>query len=181
MLVAAMNPCLCGYRNHPTKKCTCSKRALWWHRRKMSGPILDRFDLTTRTEAADAEEIFNSSGDNEPSAVIRQRVIKARSMQNKRLAAYPAMRCNADLSHEMIQQYCRLDEHARKFLQRGWDNSQLSMRGLDKVLKVARTIADLAAIDNIELPHLAEALYFRTNEISDSLVHKNSFKKISYE
>lgn len=166
MLVAALNPCLCGYKNHPTKRCSCSKRAQWWHRRKISGPILDRFDIMTSTEAMDAQEIFSQSPDNEPSSTIRSRVIKARSMQNERLQAYPLMKCNADLSHELIQQHCRLEDHAKKFLQRSWDRLQLSMRGLDKVLRVARTIADLADAGSIELSHLAEALYYRmTNDI----------------
>lgn len=181
MLVAAVNPCLCGYKNHPTKKCTCSKRALWWHKRKISGPIIDRFDLNTSTEVTDANDIFNPCGDNEPSAVIRQRITRARSIQNKRLTHHPTTRWNADLSHELIQQYCALDEHASKFLQRGWDKWQLSMRGLDKVLKVARTIADLADSDSIELSHLAEALYFRMQENSDPTHEKLSLKKVPYE
>jgi len=91
------------------------------------------------------------------------------------------MRCNADLSHELIQQYCVLDGHATKFLQRSWDKWQLSMRGLDKVLKVARTIADLTGSDSIELPHLAEALYFKVNETGDGPLQKTSIKTVPYE
>lgn len=164
MLVAAMNPCLCGYHHHPVKKCTCSSRALFSHRRKISGPILDRFDICVETEATGAEELFQSPIDNESSATIRQRVVSARQMQSTRLEQHKTIHCNAQLTHELIGQFCRLNEHEKKFLQRSWDSLQLSMRAFDKVQKVARTIADLAGRHDIELADLAEALSYRGKE-----------------
>jgi magnesium chelatase family protein len=161
MLVAAMNPCLCGYRDHPVKKCTCSKRALWWHHRKLSGPILDRFDLAAKTETTEVTEIFNPAASGESSAEIRKRVTAARQKQLERLSNHKGVHCNAQLSHDLIQDYCTLDEHARKFLQRTWDKLDISMRGFDKLLKVSRTIADLDNSARIELQHVAEAIHFK--------------------
>lgn len=161
MLVAAMNPCLCGYYHHPVKKCICSKRALWWHKRKLSGPILDRFDLCATTELLQAASILTHDATNESSAMIRQRVIKARQLQSKRLSVHPHIRCNAELTHPLIQAHCVLEDHAEKYLRKKWDRLSLSMRGLDKILKVARTIADLADCLTIELPHIAEAIHFK--------------------
>jgi magnesium chelatase family protein len=161
MLVAAMNPCACGYHGHPTIKCRCSKRALWWHHRKISGPILDRFDLCVEAEVMEANEIFAPTGKGESSAIIQQRVIKARQRQQQRLQHHSSILCNAQLSHDLLKQYCVLDEYAKRFLQRQWNTQTLSMRALDKSLKVARTIADLAGTKTIELPHIAEALSFR--------------------
>jgi magnesium chelatase family protein len=164
MLVAAMNPCSCGYKNHPVKKCTCSPRALWWHRRKLSGPILDRFDLSVTTDITDAQDIFNPPDIIESSAIIRDRVINARNIQLKRLQQYAGISNNGQLTHELIQRYCTLDEHAKRFLQRSWERLQLSHRGLDKVLKVARTIADLHDHDQIELKDIAEAVYYKLTD-----------------
>jgi magnesium chelatase family protein len=161
MLVAAMNPCGCGYRGHPVKKCSCSKRALWWHHRKLSGPILDRFDLSATSEITAAADVFNPAANAESSAQIRKRVVAARKKQEHRLAGINDMHCNAQLSHELVQAYCPLDEHARRLLQRNWEKLEVSMRGLDKILKVARTIADLDDSASIELPHVAEAIHFR--------------------
>lgn len=170
MLVAAMNPCSCGYRHHPVKKCTCSKRALWWHHRKLSGPILDRFDLCVKTEMTEAEELFNPRPGDEASSVIRARVIKAREIQSHRLVGHTKMNCNAQLSHELVQQYCVPDNHAKKFLQRGWERLQFSHRGMDKILKVARTIADLHGNEQIELPDIAEAIHFKSIDPSNELI-----------
>ena len=166
MLVAAINPCLCGNLDHPIKKCTCSKRALFWHKRKLSGPIMDRFDLFAQTEVTGITDILQPSTTNESSAVIAERVNRARIIQRERLGQHSSIRCNAELTHELIQRFCVMDEHAAKFLSRSWNNIQLSMRGMDKVLKVARTIADLAGTANIELQHIAEALHYRENNYS---------------
>lgn len=175
VLVAAMNPCSCGYRHHPVKRCNCSQRALWWHRRKLSGPILDRFDLFTTTDLTDAHDIFNPPNKIESSAVIRTRVINARNIQLKRLAQHSGISNNGQLTHELIQRYCALDEHAKRFLQRSWDRLQLSHRGLDKVLKVARTIADLHGNNQIELKDIAEAVYYKSMDTSDQTSKQNKY------
>jgi magnesium chelatase family protein len=174
MLVAAMNPCLCGYHDHPLKKCTCSKRALWWHRRRLSGPILDRFDLMAKTETTEASEIFNSTASAESSADIRKRVVAARLKQQQRLVEHKGFHCNAQLSHDLIQAHCILDDHARKFLQRSWNRLDLSMRGLDKLLKVARTIADLDNSAFIELPHIAEAVHFKLFDLPTAVTNRTT-------
>lgn len=161
MLVAAMNPCACGYHRHPTIKCRCSKRALWWHYRKISGPILDRFDLCVEADHIEADDIFQDPAVNESSIVIRQRVIMARKRQLIRHARQSDVHCNAQYSHELVQQFCKPDEHAQRFLRGQWEKTGLSMRGLDKTLKVARTIANLAGSEQIELSHIAEALSYR--------------------
>ena len=127
---------------------------------------MDRFDLFAQTEVTGITDILQPSTTNESSAVIAERVNRARIIQRERLGQHSSIRCNAELTHELIQRFCVMDEHAAKFLSRSWNNIQLSMRGMDKVLKVARTIADLAGTANIELQHIAEALHYRENNYS---------------
>ena len=163
MLVAAMNPCLCGYHNHPIKKCSCSKRALYWYRRKISGPLLDRMDVQVEADPVSGELLLQRGHTaSEPSSVIRSRVRSARQIQLKRFQEDAKMHCNAMMSAEAILRYCTLDDHTRRFMLRSLDNGNHSARGIHKILKVARTIADLSGSASIELGHMAEAIHFRS-------------------
>jgi magnesium chelatase family protein len=162
MLVAAMNPCLCGYYGHPSRKCTCTKRALIWYHRKISGPLLDRMDIQVDADPVDNELFLQQApATSEPSGNIRKRVWHARQIQSRRFANEPLTHCNAMMSSAAIQQWCSLDHHTRRFLHRSLDNHAHSARGVHKILKVARTIADLAGSPSIELAHVAEAIHFR--------------------
>jgi len=162
MLIAAMNSCLCGYYNHPTRKCTCSKRALYWFRRKISGPILERFDLQVEVEPVLVDELAHSSEVAESSATVRERVIRARAIQRHRFETNHGIYCNAMMEDRDLGQFCPLEEKASCFLLKKLKEQDYSARAYACVLKVARTIADLAGHETIELQHIAEALYYRS-------------------
>jgi magnesium chelatase family protein len=161
MLLAAMNPCLCGYYGHPVRKCICSKRAMWWYRRRISGPLLERIDLHIDVESVPLSEMMAMENAGECSAFIRKRVVAARNIQTARFKNLEGVFCNAQMPHVLIDEYCCVEESIRKFLIKTIDHQQLSPRSYHRVLKVARTIADLKASKMIELPHIAEALHFR--------------------
>lgn len=161
MLLAAMNPCVCGYYGHPARKCTCSKKAVYWYRRKISGPLLDRIDLHIEAEPINMDDLVNEGEAEESSEKIKKRVIAARAIQLLRFSG-KGMNCNAQLPDKHLQEYCNIEEHAKKFLVRTMDMFQLSARSYARILKVARTIADLAGSERIELPHVAEAVHFRS-------------------
>jgi magnesium chelatase family protein len=161
MLVAAMNPCLCGYFGHPYRKCTCSKRALYWYRRRISGPLLDRIDMQVESEAISAAQILSGGRGAETSAQVRSRVCRARALQRERFANINGTYANAQMSHQLIMRYCGIDEYGKRLLYGNMTSRFMSVRSLDKVLRIARTIADLANARNIELPHLQEALQYR--------------------
>ncbi|MBS1918272.1 MAG: YifB family Mg chelatase-like AAA ATPase [Bacteroidetes bacterium] len=162
MLVAAMNPCLCGYYGHPLRKCTCSKRALYWYRRKVSGPLMERIDLQVEVEPVPLEELFSQKTQSEASSVIRDRVIKARNIQLLRFKGKQGIYANAQMADEDITLYCWTDPSARKFLWQKMEEYQLSARSYARILKIARTISDLAGAGQIALPHIAEAIHFRS-------------------
>jgi magnesium chelatase family protein len=159
MLVCAMNPCKCGYLGHPTKPCTCSPGDILRYRNRVSGPLLDRIDLHVEVPAISYDEL-STKADGEPSAAIRERVIKARQRQQLRYAGEGISK-NADLTSPMSKKYCTLSAEAESLLKQSFDKLDLSARGYYRILKVARTIADLADSDRIELPHITEALRFR--------------------
>lgn len=161
MLVTAMNPCLCGYLGHPTRQCTCSKRALYWYRRKISGPLLDRIDLQIEVEPQPIIEMFGPPGKTENSAAIRQRVIAARTIQSERFKTLPGIYCNAQIEDNMLDMFCVMEDAAKKFILSKADTAALSMRAYARILKVARTIADLKASSIIQLQHMAEACQYR--------------------
>jgi magnesium chelatase family protein len=161
MLAAAMNPCLCGYFGHPRRACTCSRRALYWYRRRVSGPLLERIDLQVDVDPVPFQELMESNAPCESSSTIRQRVLKARRLQTRRFGQLTDTYCNAQMRDSDIAGYCPLEEHARKFLFRKMDQWQLSARSYTRILKLGRTIADLAGTDQIELSHIAEALSYR--------------------
>ena len=161
MLVAAMNPCPCGYYNHPTKECTCKPGQVETYLSRISGPLLDRIDLHIETFPISYEELAQKKT-GEKSAVVRERVIKARMIQVQRFADVPGIHCNAQMTAKMIQKYCALDEQCGLLLKNAMERLGLSARARDRILKVSRTIADLAASENIQPEHLAEAIQYRS-------------------
>jgi len=174
MLAAAMNPCFCGYFGHAGRPCTCSRDSLYRYRRRISGPLLDRIDLQVQVETVPFYELMESAEPGEPSARIRKRVIQARMVQGTRFEQLPGTYCNAQMPDNALDRFCPLEEHARKFLFKTMDQRQLSARSYTRILKVGRTIADLAGSAEIQLEHLAEALSYRT---LDRLPVKPSTKK----
>ena len=161
MLVAAMNPCFCGYYGSKTRDCTCSRRALEFYRRKAGGPLLERIDLHIQAEPVPLFEWAVDSMTPESSATIRERVVKARQLQADRYAAFPGIHCNARMPEQQLENFCALDLNSRSFLLARIDLLQLSARSYSRILKVSRTIADLAGSQAIELNHIAEAVSLR--------------------
>ena len=160
MLVAAMNPCPCGYFGHPTKACTCSPSAKRRYQDKISGPLLDRIDIHVEVSPVDYEDLSNKA-DGEKSEDIKKRVDKARKIQQKRFKG-TSVKCNAKMTPKMTKEYCILDDDADELLHLSFDSFAMSARAYDKILRLARTIADLDCSDNIKSEHIAEALQFRT-------------------
>ncbi len=160
MLICAMNPCPCGYYGHPTRKCTCPPGAPARYLSKVSGPLLDRLDIHVEVPPVDYALLADKE-EGEPSAVIRERVNRARQIQLKRFAG-TNITCNAHMTPSLTRQYCELTPDAAKVLEASFDKLGLSARAYDKILKVARTIADLDGADMIEKRHLLEALQYRS-------------------
>jgi len=159
-LVAAMNPCPCGYFGHPTRQCTCSPKMVNKYLNRVSGPMLDRIDLHIEVPPVDYEAL-SSKANEESSAEIRMRVNAARKIQNERYKG-TGITCNARLTPSLLRKYCVLSDDAAALLQASFDNLGMSARAYDRILKVARTIADLAASENIEMIHIAQAIQFRS-------------------
>lgn len=160
MLVAAMNPCPCGYLSDPKHECRCSPTQIQRYRGRISGPLLDRIDLHVEAPAVSFDEL-RSEVPAESSRRIKERVENARERQKSRLGGKGA-HCNARMSHQQIRQHCRLDKTMADILQRSMEELSLSARAYDRVLKVARTIADLDNADQIEEDHLFEAIQYRS-------------------
>lgn len=161
MLVAAMNPCPCGYYNHPDRECVCKPGEVQKYLNKISGPLMDRIDLHVEVLPVPYNELSDVRK-GEPSAAIRKRVVAARKIQEARYAAYPGIHCNAQMTTKLLQQYCRLDQRCQESLHSAMRRLGLSARAYDRILKVARTIADLDASANIQYEHLAEAINYRS-------------------
>ena len=162
MLLAAMNPCLCGWLGHPTRRCSCSKRAIYWYRRRISSPLLERIDLHIEAESVPLSELLQQREPAESSAVIRARVIRAREIQSNRFKDSDQVYCNAQMPDRDLERFCALDPSTKRFLIRQMDRLQLSVRSYARVLKIARTIADLAGRNYIDLPDIAEAISLRS-------------------
>lgn len=160
MFVASMNPCPCGYYNHPTKECTCSPGQIQRYLNKISGPLLDRIDLQIEITPVPFEDISGASP-TEPSAAIRERVIAARKIQEERFKDEEGIYCNAQMTPKLIAKYAVLDETSLAMLKTAMTRFDLSARAYDRILKVARTIADLDSSEEIQFRHIAEAIGYR--------------------
>lgn len=160
ILVGAMNPCPCGFLGDKEKNCTCSEYQIQRYRSKLSGPLLDRIDLVVNVPRLTTEELINTKTESEPSSKIRERVIKARNIQTKRYEK-EGIFTNSELSANMIKKYCVLDKASSDILQLAAQKYQLSGRRYNRVLKIARTIADLESSENIKAEHISQALNYR--------------------
>jgi magnesium chelatase family protein len=160
MLVAAMNPCPCGYFGHPTRQCTCSDGAAARYVNRISGPLLDRLDIHVEVPPVNYDQL-SSTKKGETSAQIRKRVNEARAFQMERYKDTGIL-ANASLSAPLLQKFCPMDDNAKEILRQVFDKLGLSARGYDRILKVARTIADLEKSEIIRSGHIAEAIQYRT-------------------
>jgi magnesium chelatase family protein len=161
MLVAAMNPCPCGYYNHPTRACVCSPGAVKRYLNRISGPLFDRIDLHVEVVPVPFKELSDARP-GESSAVIRERVIRARNIQENRFIKNSKVHSNAQMNHTDLNRFCQLDHASRQLLKTAMEKLSLSARAYDRILKVARTIADLEESENIQPQHLAEAIQYRS-------------------
>lgn len=161
MLVAAMNPCPCGYYNHPDRECVCKPNDVQRYLNKISGPLMDRIDLHVEVLPVPYNELSDSRR-GEPSAEVRKRVVAARKIQEERYRDYPDIHSNAQMPPKLLQQYCQLDARSQETLRNAMHRLGLSARAYDRILKVARTIADLEGSENIQSGHLAEAINYRS-------------------
>ncbi len=166
MLVAAMNPCPCGYYNHPTHPCVCTPTAVQKYLSRISGPLMDRIDIQVEIVPVPFEKLA-SMAPAENSATIRQRVIRARQIQQQRFAQHKGIHCNAQMTEKLIHQYAEPDEQGQQQLRRAMQRYDLSARAYTRILKVARTIADLEGAQNIEAQHIAEAIGYRNLDRND--------------
>ncbi len=161
MFVAAMNPCPCGNYNHPSISCTCKPGEVQHYLSKVSGPLMDRIDLHVEVVPVSHEELA-SNKPVEKSFITRNRVIKAREIQKERFANHYNTFCNAQMNSRMVRQFCIISEEGQLLLKHAMDRLGLSARAYDRILKVARTIADLNGSKEIEIGHLSEAINFRS-------------------
>ena len=163
MLVCAMNPCKCGWYGHPSGRCTCTQASVQRYLSRLSGPMLDRIDLCVDVPALDYDELAGNRPPAESSAEIRARVNAARAVQTARFGP-DGPTCNAHMGPRELKEYCQLDESCQELIRGAYEKLGLTARSYDRILRVARTIADLDGAEHIELPHLAEALQYRPPE-----------------
>jgi magnesium chelatase family protein len=161
MLIASMNPCPCGYYNHPDKECSCPPGMVQKYLNRISGPLLDRIDLHVEVTPVAFSEL-NTLRPQESSASIRNRVIKGRQVQAERYRNKPGIYCNAQMSSKTLKEVCVIDNAGQSLLKAAIQKLNLSARAYDRIVKVSRTIADLSGSTNIETEHLAEAIHFRS-------------------
>ncbi len=160
-LISSMNPCPCGYYNHPDKECVCGPGVVQRYLSKISGPLLDRIDLHVEVTPVSFDQMTGNRPA-ETSETIRERVIKARQIQTDRFADQPGIYSNAMMPSQMVKELCLISEAGRTLLKTAMERLGLSARAYDRILKVSRTIADLAATDEIKIEHLAEAIQYRS-------------------
>lgn len=161
MLIASMNPCPCGNFNHPDKECVCPPGTVTKYLNKISGPLLDRIDLHVEVTPVAFSELA-SERKTESSGVIRERVIKARQIQTDRYKETSGVYCNAQMSKNQLEEYCFIDQAGKNLLKTAMERLNLSARAYDRILKVSRTVADLAGSEKIRPEHLAEAIQYRS-------------------
>jgi magnesium chelatase family protein len=166
MLVAAMNPCPCGYYNDPSHHCDCSPAQIKRYMNRISGPFLDRIDLQIEVTPVPFEDLAKAP-QGESSAAIRARIIKARDIQRRRFAEHSGIYCNAQMTSKLLQKYIHLNEESEARLNAAMKHFDLSARAYERILKVARTIADLAGSETIESLHIAEAIGYRNLDRGD--------------
>lgn len=161
MLIASMNPCPCGYYNHPEKECICSPSVVHKYMSRISGPLLDRIDLHIEVTPVNFNELSNV-GVSEKSEAVRERVIQARKIQSSRFSGSAAVHCNAQMGDRSVRDICEISPVGQQLLKTAMERLGLSARAYNRILKVARTIADLDRKENIETEHLAEAIQYRS-------------------
>jgi magnesium chelatase family protein len=161
MLIASMNPCACGFYNHPEKECTCPPGAVQKYLNKVSGPLLDRIDLHVEVTPVAFSEL-SSQQKGEESAIIRERVIKAREIQAERYKEHNGIYANAQMSSKQLREICVISSVGENLLKKAMERLSLSARAYDRILKVSRTIADLTSSEDIKPEHLAEAIHYRS-------------------
>jgi len=161
MLIASMNPCPCGFHNHPERECTCPPGAVQKYLNKISGPLLDRIDLHVEVTPVAFSELSATKAQ-ENSAGIRDRVIRAREIQEKRYEAHPGIYCNAQMSSKMLKEICIISPVGANLLKAAMEKLNLSARAYDRILKVSRTIADISGSEDIKPEYLAEAIQYRS-------------------
>ena len=161
MLVASMNPCPCGYYGHPKKHCVCTEHQRSQYMNKISGPLLDRIDLHVDVQPVEFEQI-SAQTPGEASEAIRRRVIAARDIQARRFQGIKGVYCNAQMTPALLHRYAEPDEAGLKRLRDAMERMNMSARAYDRILKVARTIADLEASDRVMQHHIMEAIAYRT-------------------
>ena len=163
MLIGAMNPCPCGYFGDPYRRCTCSSSTVTRYQQRISGPFLDRVDIFVEVPHIDYEKL-SGDGESESSAVVRQRVSASRERQQERFRD-TGLNCNAEMTAAAVRQYCGIEDEAQQLLRSATQKLYLSARAFHRVLKLARTIADLEATEIIKTAHLAEALQYRPRHL----------------
>jgi magnesium chelatase family protein len=163
MLVCAMNPCKCGWSGDPSGRCTCSENAINSYRSRISGPLLDRIDIIVEVPAVNFEDL-RTRQEAEPSAAVKKRVDKARTIQYNRYGIHTGM-SNAQMGPEELRVHCKLDSACEELMRQAFDAFGLTARSYDRILKVARTIADLENSSQIQASHIAEAIQYRTVEL----------------
>ena len=162
MLVASMNPCPCGFYNHPDKECVCAPGVVQKYLNKISGPLLDRIDLHVEVTPVHYDEITANHQPQESSQEILQRVQQARLIQAERYQHQPGIYANAHMNHKSVHEYCAIQPAGKLLIKKAMEKLRLSARAYDRILKVSRTIADLAGSEQIQIEHLAEAIHFRS-------------------
>ncbi len=169
ILIASMNPCPCGYYNHPEKDCVCSPGVVKRYLNKISGPLLDRIDLHVEVTPVSYEMLSGEEQEKETSSVIRNRVVHAREIQQKRFESVSHIHSNAEMPSNMVRDICKINQAGTTLLKTAMQKLQLSARAYDRILKVARTAADLSGSEEIKIEHLAEAIQYRSLDREDWL------------
>ncbi len=161
MLVASMNPCPCGYYNHPTKECVCAPGVVQKYLNKISGPLLDRIDIHLEVVPVPFKKLSEMES-SENSEAVRERVLAARKIQEKRFENHQGVYANAQMTSKLIREYVVLDEDSNNLIKNAMDRLGLSARAYDRILKVSRTIADLDGQEHVQADHLSEAIHYRS-------------------